>query len=73
MLRKDENMKFGIRKPSIKKSISARTTGRLNRAVKKAIIPGYGKKGMGWITNPKKAAYNKVYHKTSFSIWDLFK
>ena len=73
MLRKDENMKFGIRKPSIKKSISARTTGRLNRAVKKAIIPGYGKKGMGWITNPKKAAYNKIYRKTSFSIWDLFK
>ena len=66
-------MKFGIRKPSIKKSISARTTGRLNRAVKKAILPGYGKKGMGWITNPKKAAYNKIYRKTSFSIWDLFK
>lgn len=73
MLRKGDNMKFGIRKPSIKKSISARTTGRLNRAVKKAILPGYGKKGMGWITNPKKAAYNKIYRKTSFSIWDLFK
>lgn len=71
MLRKDNNMKFGIRKPSIKKSISARTTGRLNRAVKKAIIPGYGKKGMGWITNPKKAAYNKIYRKTSFSIGDF--
>lgn len=26
-----------------------------------AVIPGYGKKGMGWIKNPKKAAYNKVY------------
>lgn len=73
MLRKGDNMKFGIRKPSIKKSISARTTGRLNRAVKKAILPGYGKKGMGWIRNPKKAAYNKIYSKTSFSIWDLFK
>lgn len=73
MLRKGNNMKFGIRKPSIKKTISARTTGRLNRAVKKAIIPGYGKKGMGWITDPKKAAYNKLYRKTSFSIWDLFK
>ena len=51
----------------------ARTTGRAKRAVKKALIPGYGKKGMGWLKNPKKAAYNKVYHKTSFSIWDLFK
>ena len=66
-------MKFGIRKPSIKKSISARTTGRAKRSIKKAIIPGYGKKGSGWIKNPKKAAYNKIYTKTSFSIWDLFK
>lgn len=62
-----------IRKPSLKKSISARTTGRAKRAVKKAIIPGYGKKGTGWIKNPKKAAYNKVYNKTSISIFDIFK
>lgn len=66
-------MKFGMKKPSIKKSISARTTGRIKRAAKKALIPGYGKKGAGWIKNPKKAAYNKIYNKTSFSIWDLFK
>lgn len=66
-------MKFGMRKPSIKKSIKARTTGRAKRAVKKAIIPGYGKKGMGWVKNPKKAMYNKVYRKTTFSFWDLFK
>ena len=50
-------MKFGMRTPSIKK----------------ALIPGYGKKGAGWIKNPKKAAYNKVYKKTSFGIMDLFK
>lgn len=62
-----------IRKPSLKKSISARTKGRAKRAVKKAVIPGYGKKGMGWIKNPKKAAYNKVYNKTSISIFDIFK
>lgn len=43
------------------------------RAVKKALIPGYGKKGSGWIKGPKKAAYNKIYRKTSFSIRDLFK
>lgn len=59
-------MKIGFRKPSIKKSISARTKGRAKRAVKKAIIPGYGKRGMGWITNPKKAAYNKMYRRTTF-------
>ena len=66
-------MKFGMRKPSIKRSLSARTTGRAKRAIKKALIPGYGKKGMGWLRDPKKAAYNKIYRKTSFSLWDLFK
>ena len=66
-------MKFGVRKPSLKRSIKARTTGRAKRAVKKALIPGYGKKGAGWIKNPKKAAYNKVYKKTTFSISDIFK
>jgi hypothetical protein len=66
-------MKFGMRKPSFKKSFKARTTGRAKRAVKRALIPGYGKKGMGWIKNPKKAAYNKAYNKTTFSLTDLFK
>ena len=66
-------MKIGMRKPRIKKSISARTTGKAKRAVKKAVIPGYGKKGSGWIKDPKKAAYNKVYKKTTFGFWDLFK
>ncbi len=37
-------MKFGLRTPSLKKSISARTSGRAKRAIKKAIIPGYEKK-----------------------------
>ena len=66
-------MKFGMRKPSIKKSISARRKGKAKRSLKKAILPGYGKKGIEWIKNPKKAAYNKIYKKTTFSIWDLFK
>ena len=65
-------MKFGVRKPSFKKMIKARTTGKAKRALKKAIIPGYGKKGMG-ILHLKKALYNKVYRKTSFSIFDIFK
>lgn len=65
-------MKFGMRKPSIKRSISARTTGRAKRAIKKAIIPGYGQRGMG-LLHPKRALYNKVYRKTTFSIFDLAK
>lgn len=66
-------MKIGMRKPSLKKNIKARTTEKAKRTLKKSIIPGYGKKGAGWIKNPKKAAYNKIYKKTTFSIFDLFK
>lgn len=66
-------MKIGMRKPSLKKSLKARTTSKAKRAVKKAVIPGYGKKGVGWLKDPKKAAYNKVYKKTTFSIFDIFK
>lgn len=66
-------MKFGIRTPSLTRSLKARTTGRAKRAVKRALIPGYGKKGMGWVKDPKKAAYNKVYRRTSVSLFDLFK
>mgnify|MGYP005766852741 CR=1 FL=1 len=66
-------MKFGMRKPSLTKSIKARTTGKLKRKVKSSINPLYGKKGMGLITNPRKAVYNKIYKKTTFSFLDLFK
>lgn len=63
-------MKIGMRQPSLKKSVSARTTGQLKRSIKRALIPGYGKKGMG-LLHPKRALYNKVYHKTTFSIFDV--
>lgn len=58
-------MKMGLRTPSLKKSFKARTTGRAKRAIKRAVIPAYGKKGTGFIKNPKKAMYNKVYQKTT--------
>lgn len=66
-------MKFGFRTPSIKRSISARTTGRAKRAIKRAIIPGYGRKGMGLLTHPKKSIYNRVYQKTTFGLGDIVK
>ncbi len=66
-------MKFGIRKPNIKKSIKAKTTGKLKRKVKSSVNPFYGKKGMGYINNPKKAVYNKIYNKTSINAFDVFK
>lgn len=66
-------MKFGMRKPSVKRAVKAATTGKAKRAIKKAVVPGYGQKGVGWVKDPKKAAYNKVYNKTTFGIKDIFK
>ncbi|MDD9138605.1 MULTISPECIES: hypothetical protein [Fructobacillus] len=66
-------MKFGMRTPSLKKSFSARTKGRATRAWKSAVIPGYGKKGMGMIKNPRKSLHNRIYHRTTFSLTDLLK
>ncbi|MDU1009819.1 MAG: hypothetical protein ACLTB0_00500 [Finegoldia magna] len=66
-------MKIGFRTPSLKKSIKARTTSKYKRQLKSAIDPTYGKKGIGWFKNPKKALYNKIYNKTTRSIFDIFK
>lgn len=63
-------MKFGIRTPSPTRSLKARTTGKAKRYVKKSINPLYGKKGMGFINDPKKAAYNAVYRRTTISAKD---
>lgn len=66
-------MKIGLRTPSLKKSFKARTTSKHKRQLKSAIDPTYGKKGIGWFKNPKKALYNKIYNKTTKSIFDIFK
>lgn len=55
-------MKFGFRIPSLTKRIAARTS------VKRIIRHNLGfkaSKGMGWITNLKKALYNRVYNRTT--------
>ncbi len=40
-------MKSGIRTPNFKKSLKAKTTGKMKRQVKKSINPLYGKKRHG--------------------------
>ncbi len=63
-------MKIGPRKPSLKRMIAARTS------PKRFIRHNLGLKaprGWGWLTNPKRAAYNRIYSRTTFSIWDLLK
>lgn len=66
-------MKVGFRTPSLKKSIRARTTGKIKRKIKKSVNPFYGKKGVGFVKNPKRAIKNKIYRKTTFGLSDIFK
>lgn len=61
-------MKIGIRKPNIEKSVKSRTTGKIKRNLKKTVNPLYQTKGMGYVNNPQKAIYNKLYNKTTFSL-----
>ena len=74
-----------MRKPSLKKKIAARTS------VKRYVRHNLGFKaprGIGWLTNPKKAAYNRVYYRKNkaealilgalislifFAVWLLFR
>ena len=55
-------MKIGFRIPNLNKKIAARTS--LSRLVRHN-LGLKAPRGMGWITNPKKAVYNRVYNKTS--------
>lgn len=61
-------MKFGIRTPSLKKSIAARTS--VKRKVKNS-LGLRAPRGWGWLTNPKRAAYNRIYTRTTFSLWSI--
>lgn len=56
-------MKFGFRKPSLKKRIAARTS--LKRILRHT-LGLKAPRGMGWLTNPKKAAYNRIYNRTTW-------
>lgn len=56
-------MKFGFRVPSIKKRIAARTSPE--RIIRQS-LGLKAPRGWGWLTNPKKAAYNRLYNRTSF-------
>lgn len=66
-------MKIGVRKPSLSKSLKARTTSKLKRQVKRAVIPTYGRKGIGIIKDPKRAVYNKIYTKTTIDAFGNMK
>jgi len=58
-------MKVGLRLPSLKKRAAARTSParwvRQNAGFK-------APRGWGWLTNPRKAATNRVYNRTTFGL-----
>lgn len=56
-------MKIGFRMPSIKKRIAARTS------IKRIVRHRLGLKaprGWGWVTNPRRALYNRIYNRATF-------
>jgi hypothetical protein len=55
-------VRFGFRVPSLKKRLSARTS--LKRAVRHR-LGLKAPRGWGWLTNPHKAAYNRIYSRTT--------
>jgi hypothetical protein len=63
-------MKVGVRTPSPSKSFAARTSWkrRLRHSAGLKAPRGYG-----WITDPKRAAYNRIYNRTTVSFWSLLK
>jgi len=55
-------MKIGFRVPSLRKRIAARTS--VNRVIRHNLGLKAPRR-FGWLTNPRRAAYNRVYNRTS--------
>ena len=63
-------MKFGPRMPSLSKRFAARISPK--RYVRQS-LGLKAPRGWGWLTNPKRALYNRVYRRTSFDLFGLLK
>lgn len=63
-------MAYKPRTPNIEKSVKARTTGNINRQIKRSTNPMYGKKGVGFIKDPEKSISDSIYHQTTYSIYE---
>ena len=63
-------MRSVIRTPSLKKSLAARASW------KRTLQSSLGlraPRGWGWLTKPRRAAYNRAYSRTSISVWSLLR
>jgi hypothetical protein len=63
-------MKYGMRKPSLRKSIAVRTSTK--RVVRNA-LGLKAPRGYGWLINPKRAAYNRAYNRTTLSFSSILR
>lgn len=66
-------VRFGIRRPRPLSSLRARTTGRVERSIKRALVPGYGRPGTGWVRDPRRAARSTVHRRTTIGVGDLLR
>lgn len=72
-------MKIGLRKTNYGRRATTKflnstigiTPNKIKRSMKKSINPIYGTKTSGWL-KPKKKIYNKLYKKTTISLFDEF-
>jgi hypothetical protein len=59
-------MRLGFRRPAFHRRLAARLSpARAVRHRLKLKAP----RGLGWATNPRRAAYNRVYRRTTVALW----
>jgi hypothetical protein len=58
-------MKFGFRVPSLRTRIAARTSWK--RVVRNS-LGVKAPRGWGWVTNPSRAAYDRIYNRTTVGL-----
>ena len=61
-------MKFGLRTPSLRRRLAARTSWK--RYVRHSLGLN-APRGWGWVTNPKRALHGRVYNRTTLSVDQL--
>ena len=63
-------MRIGFRRPSLRKSIAARTSRR--RFVRHR-LGLEAPRGWGWVTNPRRALYNRISYRLTFGWRDVMR
>ncbi len=56
-------VRVGFRRPSLKKRVAARTSWK---RYARHSLGLKAPRGRGWVTNPRRAAYNRIYRRTTW-------